>query len=469
MATPAEVVEVVESNCNADRLYWMCHDSPPRNLPGAYYFCIDSDLVYEPFCNDFGPLNLGMVFHYCRELDKLMKTQAYSSFRIYHYTSWDAVKRVNSAFLVGAFQVLVLGRTGAEAWGTFERLQQFPDYRDASLGVCNYRCTVLHCLRGLEIAVKLGWLSYSTFNLEDYEKWERLENGDMNWIIPGKMLAFSCPSTSSNDEGGWRCYTPEDYVPEFRRMGIDAVVRLNKKTYDATVPSTQRFTRAGLRHYDLYFLDGSVPSEDIVQRFLTIAENEPKGLAIHCKAGLGRTGTLIGIYAMKHFGFPPAEFIGWIRVCRPGSVLGPQQQFLVSIEATVQRWACEYRLENAAKSTPRKKNPDRSESFGGTDYSKTLSPEDKSKASFGDVGQAERLISAKKSVQSPAALKPSPAKTESKTPKAVRGQSLSPVSPPKRVASQTKVVFVNKNTTVFTTTAASPVPRKTKSRSIFKS
>ena len=55
-------------------------------------------------------------------------------------------------------------------------------------------------------------------------------------------------------------------------------------------------------------------------------------MAIHCKAGLGRTGTLIGLYAMKHFKFPAAAFIGWIRIARPGSILGPQQFYLREVE-----------------------------------------------------------------------------------------------------------------------------------------
>jgi len=73
----------------------------------------------------------------------------------------------------------------------------------------------------------------------------------------------------------------------------------------------------------LFFIDGSTPPQNIVDEFLKISEAEPGALAIHCKAGLGRTGTLIGLYAMKHFKFPAADFIGWIRIARPGSILGP--------------------------------------------------------------------------------------------------------------------------------------------------
>lgn len=82
----------------------------------------------------------------------------------------------------------------------------------------------------------------------------------------------------------------------------------------------------------MYFLDGSTPPDDIVEKFLDAAEREKGAIAIHCKAGLGRTGSLIALYCMKHFGFPPAAFIGWIRIARPGSILGPQQQYLIQMD-----------------------------------------------------------------------------------------------------------------------------------------
>lgn len=52
---------------------------------------------------------------------------------------------------------------------------------------------ILHCLRGLEYAIKLKWFDVRKFNLRDYEFYERVENGDLNWIIPNKFIAFSGP------------------------------------------------------------------------------------------------------------------------------------------------------------------------------------------------------------------------------------------------------------------------------------
>lgn len=56
---------------------------------------------------------------------------------------------------------------------------------------------------------------------------------------------------------------------------------------------------------------------------------------MHCKAGLGRTGLLLCCYMMKHHGFTAHEAIGYIRVCRPGSVIGCQQQWLEDHEAAM--------------------------------------------------------------------------------------------------------------------------------------
>jgi len=67
------------------------------------------------------------------------------------------------------------------------------------------------------------------------------------------------------------------------------------------------FTQAGLEHHDLYFPDGTCPPDSILTEFLSIAESERGAIAIHCKAGLGRTGTLIGCYLMKHYGFTAPE------------------------------------------------------------------------------------------------------------------------------------------------------------------
>ena len=218
-------------------------------------------------------------------------------------------------------------------------------YRDASLGPPCFDLSVLHCLMGLYRGWKAGWLDPKTFDTHAYEYYERVENGDFNWIVPGKFLAFSGPTqTPIAYVDGIKTNTPETYFDVFKSTGVTSIIRFNNKVYDR-----KKFLDAGFNHHDLYFADGGNPTESIIKRFLSITETEPGAIAVHCKAGLGRTGTLIALHIMKHHSFSAAEVIGWLRICRPGSVIGPQQLFLVDMERRMRLAGEAERHENAAK------------------------------------------------------------------------------------------------------------------------
>jgi hypothetical protein len=112
-----------------------------------------------------------------------------------------------------------------------------------------------------------------------------------------------------------------------RDLDASDVVRLNAPEYDAAV-----FTDAGIRHHDLFFEDCTTPPPAVVAAFFRIVDTATGAVAVHCLAGLGRTGTLIGLYMMRTHGFTARAAMGWLRIMRPGSVIGEQQHYLCAIE-----------------------------------------------------------------------------------------------------------------------------------------
>lgn len=298
------------------RLYWFSDSKRPQAIKNGFNFCIDEQLVYTPYFSDFGPLNLAQVYRYCHDLEKTMKDPQFKKSIIFHYTSTDSAKRANAAFLICAFQLIVLKKTAEESIRPFNTIQpHIRPFRDASYSECSYELTLLDLLNGLEYAIKLGWFNYRKFNVKDYEFYEVENHGNMHWIVPGKFMALGTPMDIPK-------ISPVDYVPLFKKLGVTSIVRLNTPCYDKN-----GFEERGIRHYEIFFKDGSTPQPEKIKEFIDAAEKEP-ALAVHCKAGLGRTGTMITLYVMKHYKFPAAAFIGWIRLCRPGSVIGPQQHWV---------------------------------------------------------------------------------------------------------------------------------------------
>ena len=79
------------------------------------------------------------------------------------------------------------------------------------------------------------------FDYKEYEFNHKLENGDMNWIIPKKLLAMSSPTENRGDG-----LPPEHFIKSFKKMKVMAIIRLNEELYDESV-----FKREGIEVYNL--------------------------------------------------------------------------------------------------------------------------------------------------------------------------------------------------------------------------
>lgn len=245
---------------------------------------------------------------------------------VIQYSWMDKEKRLNSAFAIGSFAIIYLNKTADDVYKllTNNETQIFTKFNDASAVLSEYKLTLLDSLRAVEKSLKYGFFNFDDFNYLEYEHYEIVESGDLNWIVPNKFIAFCGPHLlSGTDNKGYTHHAPDKYFEYFSKNNVTTIIRLNYKFYEAST-----FTDAGFKHYDLIFRDGSTPSDTILNQFLDICEKTDGAIAVHCKAGLGRTGSLIGAYMMKHYRFTAMETIAWIRLCRPGSVIGHQQQWM---------------------------------------------------------------------------------------------------------------------------------------------
>eukprot|EP00928_Gymnodinium_smaydae_P074186 TRINITY_DN57250_c0_g1_i2.p1 TRINITY_DN57250_c0_g1~~TRINITY_DN57250_c0_g1_i2.p1 ORF type:complete len:428 (+),score=41.96 TRINITY_DN57250_c0_g1_i2:56-1339(+) len=327
-SVPDSIIEVIPSRFT----FWSTTSLPQgltREADGFHFFALDERFDYEPFASDFGPFKLSMIYQYCSTIQQKLTSPALAKMNIVHYCSTEPNEVSNVICLICLYFVIVRGARAEDAFKPFlDANVNIKPFCDASGRRSTFPMTIMDCLQGMQRAIEVGWFDWHTFDVNSYEFYDKFDHYGVNWIIPNKLLAFAGPTSSVTNAYGDKEYVPEDYIRIFHEADVGLVIRLNSKEYEE-----KEFTSNGINHLDLFFEDGSCPSPEIISKFLLAVEGSDQAVAVHCKAGLGRTGTLIALYAMKHHGFPARDFIAWSRMCRPGCILGPQQHFLVDMEA----------------------------------------------------------------------------------------------------------------------------------------
>lgn len=114
----------------------------------------------------------------------------------------------------------------------------------------------------------------------------------------------------------------EEDLQWLRRQGIDLLVSL---TEDA--PRRDWVNNAGLLVFHEPIVDMEAPAQEQLDRLVSAigrAHEKKLGVAIHCGAGMGRTGVVLAAY-LVHTGLSAKDAMQKVRKLRPGSIETTEQ------------------------------------------------------------------------------------------------------------------------------------------------
>jgi atypical dual specificity phosphatase len=135
-----------------------------------------------------------------------------------------------------------------------------------------------------------------------------------NWLFPDRLLACAYP---------WG----QDGLARLAENGVTVVVNLHERAHDPALLAGLNLTEIHLPVPDF-----TSPTLDQLLRgveAIKLALRDGRRVAVHCAAGLGRTGTLLSCYLVA-LGMEPEAAIARVRANRPGSVESAAQEAAIA-------------------------------------------------------------------------------------------------------------------------------------------
>ena len=164
-----------------------------------------------------------------------------------------------------------------------------------------------------------------------YENYQFQINGNAiqglhsSWILPS-VLAMQRPSS--------RLIKMFSIIEQFKMKEIGAVVNLQECGEHALCGDgitesgfsyrPEEFMDHGIFFYNFGWLDLAKPTRELMLRIVQVLRftvvEQGKKVAVHCHAGLGRTGLAIACFLIYAYHYSAADAVGLVRKQRPGSV-----------------------------------------------------------------------------------------------------------------------------------------------------
>ncbi len=141
---------------------------------------------------------------------------------------------------------------------------------------------------------------------------DRRRRPALTWVVPRKVIGMGRPG--------------DDDLGRLRSAGVRHLISLTTSPLD---PDT--LAEHGLSAIHLPLSDMSAPTVEEIVRFVrTLDEILADGgrVAVHCGAGLGRTGTMLACYLVSR-GRSAEDALREVRRRRPGSVESREQEAAV--------------------------------------------------------------------------------------------------------------------------------------------